>query len=95
MKVQIDIDVDQISLDIAHDMQEKYKVTKINVAIFGSNNFIQFGGCCFRICNNCTTVNTNYINDGKNYYDIPNNFGLTGGNKNFTISSYEVYQIEY
>lgn len=29
MKVQIDIDVDQISLDIAHDMQEKYKVTKL------------------------------------------------------------------
>ena len=86
---------DEKSFVFSLDKKEKYKVTKINVAIFGSNNFIQFGGCCFRICNNCTTVNTNYINDGKNYYDIPNNFGLTGGNKNFTISSYEVYQIEY
>ena len=31
----------------------------------------------------------------KNYYDLPINYGLTGGDATFTISSYEVYQVEY
>ena len=77
------------------DNKEKYKVTKKSEALYCGTNFFQFGRCCFRICDKCTTNNSNYINDGKNYYDIPLNYGLTGGDKNFTISSYEVYQIEF
>ena len=77
------------------DKKEKYKVTDTNNAIIGREDYIQFGACCFMIRNNCTTVNTNYICDNKNCYDIPSNFGLTGGDRKFTISSYEVYQIEY
>ena len=86
---------DEKSFVFSLDKKEKYKVTNPNFSIYSSNDFFQFGGCCFRINNNCTSVNTNYINDSKNNYDIPCNFGLTGGDKNFTISSYEVYQIEY
>ena len=86
---------DEKSFVFSLDKKGKYKVTRIDCAIYGCKDFFQFGGCCFRICNNCTTVNTNYINDDKNYYDIPSNYGLTGGDNNFTISSYEVYQIEY
>ena len=86
---------DEKSFVFSLDKKEKYKVTNANCSIYSCNNFFQFGGCCFRINNNCTSVNTNYIKDSKNSYDIPCNFGLTGGDKNFTISSYEVYQIEY
>ena len=86
---------DEKSFVFSLDKKEKYKVTNANWSIFSCNDYFQFGGCCFRINNNCTSVNTNYINDSKNNYDIPCNFGLTGGDKNFTISSYEVYQIEY
>ena len=86
---------DEKSFVFSLDKKEKYKVTNANFSIYSCNDCFQFGGCCFRIYNNCTSVNTNYINDSKKYYDIPCNFGLTGGDKNFTISSYEVYQIEY
>jgi len=86
---------DEKSFVFSLDKKEKYKVTNPNFSIYSCNDFFQFGRCCFRINNNCTSVNTNYIYDSKNYYDIPCNFGLTGGDKNFTISSYEVYQIEY
>ena len=86
---------DEKSFVFSLDKKEKYKVTNPNFSIYSCNDFFQFGGCCFRINNNCTSVNTNFINDSKSYYDIPCNFGLTGGDENFTISSYEVYQIEY
>ena len=88
---------DEKSFVFSLDKKEKYKVISGNDSIYvdSSKNFFQFGRCCFRICNNCTSVHTNYISDNKSYYDIPTNYGLTGGENNFTISSYEVYQIEY
>ena len=86
---------DEKSFVFSLDKKGKYKVTRIDCAIYGCKDFFQFGGYCFRIYNNCTTVNTNLLNDNKNSYDIPSNYGLTGGDNNFTISSYEVYQIEY
>ena len=86
---------DEKSFVFSLDKKEKYKVIDTKNALYGSAEFFQFGTCCFRICNKCTSVNTNYINDGKNFYDIPSNYGLTGGDKNFIISSYEVYQVEY
>ena len=88
---------DEKSFVFSLDKKEKYKVIAIDYSLYVSskNDFFQFGGSCFRIYNNCTSFNTNYINDDKTYYDIPKNYGLTGGDKNFTISSYEVYQIEF
>ena len=77
------------------DKREKYKVVKAKEALYCGYDFFQFGTCCFRIYNNCTSINTNYINDNKNEYDIPSNYGLTDGENKFTISSYEVYQVEF
>ena len=77
------------------DLKGKYKVNDKDYALYCDKHFFQFGGCCFKICNNCTSVNTNYLNNGNRFYYIPDNFGLTGGDKNFIISSYEVYQIEF
>ena len=75
--------------------KEKYKNTNTKESIYGDNNFFQFGVCCFRIYDKCCSKNNNYINDDKIYYDIPKDFGLTDGESNFTISSYEVYQVEF
>jgi len=86
---------DEKSFVFSLDKKEKYKVTNTDQSTYGDLNFFQFGLCSFRINNNCTSVNTNYLTDNKLYYDLPNNYGLTGGDKNFTISSYEVYQVEY
>ena len=86
---------DDKSFVFSLDKREKYKVVSTKDALCCGKDFFQFGYCCFRIYNNCTSVNTNYIDNNKNYYDIPSNNGLTGGESQFTISSYEVYQIEY
>ena len=86
---------DEKSFLFSLDKKEKYKVINPKNALYGKEDFFQFGGCCFRIYNNCTSINSNYINDNKYDYDIPDKYGLTGGDSTFTISSYEVYQIEY
>ena len=85
---------DQNSFVFSLDKKEKYKCNNSNWAIYGDKNYFQFGGCCFRIYDQCTSNQKNYINDHKNYYDIPLNYGLTGGENKFTISSYEVYKID-
>ena len=86
---------DDKSFVFSLDKKKKYKVTNPNSAIYASSDFFQFGTCCFRIYNNCTISSSNYINDGTNYYDIPGNYEITGGEHNFTVFCYEVYQIEY
>ena len=86
---------DENSFVFSLDKKEKYKVINKDSAIFANENYIQFGTCCFRIYNNCTSISNNYINDGKYYYDIPENYALTGGENKFTLSSYEVYQLEF
>ena len=86
---------DEKSFVFSLNLKQKYKVTQKYNAIFFQDSFFQFGGCCFRICNNCTTNSSNYINDNKNSYDIPSGYALTGGQSNFVVSSYEVYQIEF
>ena len=73
------------------------------------NNFIDFINYLFDkrvIAENNIRIFVDYLEDKqdkkeaflqicKNYYDIPKNYGLTDGEKQFTISTYEVYQIEF
>ena len=56
--------------------------------------FFKIGVCCFRINDKCTSNQENCINDHKYYYDIPLKYELTGGEYYFTISTYEVYEVE-
>ena len=86
---------DEKSFVFSLNLKQKYKVTNKDKAILFRDSYFQFGRCCFRICNNCTTNSSNYINDNKNSYDIPSGYALTGGQSNFVVSSYEVYQIEF
>ena len=86
---------DENSFVFSLDKKEKYNVINKSSAIYCYENYFQFGTCCFRIYNKCTSTTDNYINDGKKHYDIPGNYELTGGDQKFTISSYEVYQLEF
>jgi hypothetical protein len=86
---------DEKSFIFSLDKKNKYKVTDPSRAIFAYSEYFQFGGCCIRIYNNCTSSSSNYINDDKSFYDIPSNYEITGGDHQFTIFCYEVYQIEY
>jgi hypothetical protein len=85
---------DQTSFVFSLDKKEKYKCNDSDNAIYGVKNFFEFGTCCFRIYDKCTSNQTNYINDNKNNYDIPLEYELTGGEYYFTISSYEVYKVD-
>ena len=86
---------DEKSFLFSLNKKEKYKVNNPEKAIFGWYDCFQFGTCCFRIYDKCTLTDNNYINDNKRYYNVPDNYGLTDGEKKFVISSYEVYHIEF
>ncbi len=64
---------DDKSFVFSLDKKNKYKVTNPDYAIYAASDFFQFGGCCFRLYNNCTISSSNYINNNKNSYDIPGN----------------------
>ena len=75
--------------------KEKYKVKSPGCAVIGRKKYFQFGACCFRILDKCSSTIDNYISNNKEYYNVPDNYGLTNGEQKFTISSYEVYHIEF
>ena len=54
---------------------------------FGYNNQ------AINIKENCTKRNDNYAGNGT--YNIPEKFELNEGENNFTVKSFEIYQVEY
>ena len=77
------------------DRKEKYNITDENYANYlssGSNFY--FGGAALRLYNNCTSNKSNYVGINS-YTTVPANYAINGGEQYFTVSSYEVYQIEY
>ena len=76
------------------DKKEKYKNTNENYANYLSSgsNFC-FGGAALILYNNCTSNKSNQV--ANNSFDVPTNYEFIGGDNYFTVSSYEVYQIEY
>ena len=76
------------------DKKKKYKIKIPEYGICTSSNYFAFGGGCdFGIRNNCTSNNNNY-NNNSGTYETTETYELNG-EYNFTVSSYEVYQIEY
>ena len=76
------------------DKKEKYKITDENYANYldnGSRFF--FGGAALMLYNNCTSNKNNYV--ASHSFAVPTNYDFIGGDNHFTVSSYEVYQIEY
>ena len=76
------------------DKEKKYKIKNPGNAIQTHSNFFAFGGGSdFYIHDKCTSSTDNY-NNNTGTYETTEEYELNG-EKNFTVSSYEVYQIEY
>jgi hypothetical protein len=77
------------------DRKEKYNITNENYAnrLESGSNFY-FGDADLRLYNNCTSNKSNYV-ASYSYTTVPANNAINGGEQNFTVLSYEVYQIEY
>ena len=77
------------------DKKKKYKIKNPDKAFQTTSNYFAFGHGTsdFLINNNCTS-NTSSYNDNTGTYETTEQYELNG-EKNFTVSSYEVYQIEY
>ena len=77
------------------DKQKKYTIKKPEKAIQTYSSYFAFGGGSdFLVDNKCTSTNSNY-NNNSGTYNTTQTYELNGGEKNYTVSSYEVYQIEY
>ena len=78
------------------DRKEKYNITDENNANYlNSGSYFYFGGGADLILfNNCTSNKSNYVSN-VSYTTVPANYAINGGEQYFTVSSYEVYQIEY
>ena len=76
------------------DKKQKYRILKPEKAIITNTHYFAFAdGDGFRIDKNCTSNNNSYSkNNGT--YQTTEQYELNG-ELNFTVSSYEVYQIEY
>jgi hypothetical protein len=75
------------------DKKKKYKIKQPEYGIRTNSTYFAFGGGSdFVIYNNCTS-NNNY-NNNSGTYETTEQYQLNG-EEYFTVSSYEVYQIEY
>ena len=77
------------------DRKEKYNITNENNANYLYNeNYFYFGNVALILYNKCTSNKSNYVADSS-FNTVPQNYAINGGERYFTVSSYEVYQIEY
>ena len=74
--------------------KRKYNIKKPEHAI-GFGKYWEFGHFfnAIFVMDNCTKNNGNYV--GNKTYDIPEQYELNGGEKYFTVKSFEIYHIEY
>ena len=87
---------DEKSFIFSLDKQKKYDIKNADMAIQTSSNYFAFGRGTsdFYVENNCTSSTNNYsCSTGK--YNTTEQYELNGGEKYYTVSSYEVYQVEY
>ena len=78
------------------DKKKKYNIIATNEAIgMYMNSWWGFGynNQAINIKENCTKRNDNYAGNGT--YNIPEKFELNEGENNFTVKSFEIYQVEY
>ena len=76
--------------------KRKYNIKQPEHAIgFSMNSWWGFGygDNAIVVLENCTKNNGNWV-DNKTY-DIPEQYELNGGERNFTVKSFEIYHIEY
>lgn len=77
------------------DKQKRYNIKNPKRAIETYPSYFAFGGGSdFYVCDKCTSCAGNY-NNNNGTYNTTETYELNGGERNYTVSSYEVYQIEY
>ena len=74
------------------DKKEKYNITNASYGTKYTDDDFYFGSAALRIYNNCTSNQSNYV---ANHSFTTVNNKINGGETNFTVSSYEVFQLEY
>ena len=87
---------DQNAFVFSIDKKKKYNIKYPEYAIGFENNYFWIFGYSYNtiVChNNCTKTNDNYV-DNKTY-DIPEQYELNEGERNFTVKSFEIYHVEY
>ena len=88
-------DEDEKNFIFSLNKQKKYNIKNPKRAIETHVSYFAFGGGSdFFIYNQCTTYTNNY-NNNIGTYNTNETYELNGGEYKFTVSSYEVYQIEY
>lgn len=78
------------------DKKKKYNINQPENAIGFAKGAYWLFGCTYNaivIYENCTGINDNYV--GNETYNIQEKFELNGGEKNFTVKSFEIFLIEY
>ena len=87
---------DQNAFVFSIDKKKKYniKIPEYGTG-FGMNSWWGFGYCynAIVILDNCHQKNDNWV-DNKTY-NIPEQYELNGGEKYFTVKSFEIYHVEY
>ena len=76
--------------------KKKYNILKPDYATgFALNSYWLFGFTYNAIVvnDNCTSNNSSYVSNGA--YDIKEKYELNGGEYNFTVESFEIYQVNY
>jgi len=77
------------------DEQKRYNIKNPKNAIQTDSSYFAFGGGNdFHINGKCTSYTNNY-NNNSGTYNTTETYELNGGEQYYTVSSYEVYQIEY
>ena len=76
------------------DREEKYNITDPTGATKYGDKYFRFGNTAIHILNNCTSNKNNYV-DNIRFETVPKNYEINGGNKQFIVDCYEVYQIIY
>ena len=84
---------DEKSFMFSLDLKSKYRCIKYEKAIWYDTSFFSFGNNLY-IYNKCTQNKISNLGFPFSY-DIPKNNELNGGKNNFTVKSYEVYEVEY
>ncbi len=78
------------------DLKEKYPIKESKYAtMIRQNNWLSFGsGSSLYLYNGCTSRNDNYT--GSSNFNFPKNKSEINGNKpRYTVSSYEVYEVQF
>ena len=75
------------------DKKKKYKILNPENAIY-LNQWWGFGPYenAIVIYDNCTSNNKNHVGNGT--YDIKESYELNGGQRDFTVKSFEVYHLD-